>query len=97
MGYGNRFYSFYHSDAVYLRQIPNDVMIRKQAYHVAHDNPILARVRQFHEAKKSDPYIIFVENKNTTNTQIVLFDAQNNLGTQGNNLPTGVSVNTKLN
>ena len=72
-------------------------MIRKQAYHVAHDNPILARVRQFHEAKKSDPYIIFVENKNTSNTQVVLFDAQNNLGTQGNNLPVGISVNTKFN
>lgn len=72
-------------------------MIRKQTYHVAHDNPILARVRQFHEAKKSDPYIIFVENKNTSNTQVVLFDAQNNLGTQGNNLPVGISVNTKFN
>ena len=72
-------------------------MMKKQAYHVAHDNPILARVRQFHEAKKSDPYIIFVENKNSTNTQVVLFDAQNNLGTSGNSLPVGISVNTKFN
>lgn len=55
-------------------------MIRRERYDVAHDNPILARVRQFHESKKSDPYIIYVENKNTSSQQVTLFDAQNNLG-----------------
>jgi len=72
-------------------------MIRRERYDVAHDNPILARVRQFHESKKSDPYIIYVENKNTSSQQVTLFDAQNNLGVKGNNLSAGISVNTAYN
>ena len=72
-------------------------MIQREKYHVAHDNPILARVRQFHESKKSDPYIIYVENKNTSSEQITIFDSQNNLGINGNNLPVGISVNTRYN
>jgi hypothetical protein len=72
-------------------------MIRKNRYDIAHDNPILARVRQFYDTHKSDPYIIFVENKNTTSTQVSLFDAQNNVGAKDLGLPAGVSVNTDFN
>ena len=72
-------------------------MIEKNQYTIAHDNPILARVRQFYDSPKSDPYIIFVENKNLTTTQIALFDAQNNIGSTNFGLPTGVSVNTNFN
>ena len=72
-------------------------MIRKKQYTIAHDNPILARVRQFYDAKKSDPYIIFVENKNLTNTEVTIFDAQNSVGKSGFGLPSGVSVNTSFN
>lgn len=72
-------------------------MIRKNNYSIAHDNPILARVRQFYDTQKSDPYIIFVENKNLTTTQVSLFDAQNNISKKDFGLPAGVSVNTDFN
>ena len=72
-------------------------MIRNNQYNIAHDNPILARVRQFYESKKTDPYIIFVQNQNDTSTEVVLFDAQNSVGVAGDNLPVGVSVNTLFN
>tara|TARA_Y100001980_G_C14530018_1_gene305883 strand:- start:685 stop:1632 length:948 start_codon:yes stop_codon:yes gene_type:complete len=73
-------------------------MIRQRTqFAIAHDNPILARVRQFYDTLKSDPYIIFVENKNTTSIQVDLFDAQNNIGVQNRGLPIGVSVNTSFN
>ena len=72
-------------------------MIKKKQYTIAHDNPILARVRQFYDTLKSDPYIIFVENKNTTTTEVTLFDAQNNIGSNDLGLPSGVSVNTNYN
>ena len=55
-------------------------MIRKNQYAIAHDNPILARVRQFYDTLKSDPYVIYVENRNTTTTEVRLFNSQNNLG-----------------
>ena len=72
-------------------------MIRKNQYSIAHDNPILARVRQFHEAKKTDPYVIYIQNKNLTNTEVKIFDAQNSLGVNGFGLPTGVTLNTSFN
>lgn len=72
-------------------------MIKKRTYNVAHDNPILARVRQYYDCQRSDPYIIYVENKNTTTTQVTLFNAQNNIGANDLGLPAGVSVNTDFN
>ncbi len=72
-------------------------MIRKKQYTIAHDNPILARVRQFHDAKKSDPYVIFIQNKNLTDTEVTIFNAQNSVGVNGFGLPSGVSVNTSFN
>jgi len=72
-------------------------MIQKNRYSIAHDNPILARVRQFYDTQKSDPYIIFVENKNTRAIEVSLFDAQNNVGAKDLGLPAGVSVNTDFN
>ena len=72
-------------------------MIKKNQYSIAHDNPILARVRQFYDTLKSDPYVIFVENKNTTTTEVTLFNSQNNLGSNNLGLPSGVSVNTNYN
>lgn len=72
-------------------------MIRKNQYAIAHDNPILARVRQFYDTLKSDPYVIYVENRNTTTTEVRLFNSQNNLGSNNLGLPTGVSVNTNFN
>ena len=51
-------------------------MIKKNQYSIEHDNPILARVRQFYDTTKSDPYIIFVENINLTTTEVTLFNAQ---------------------
>ena len=72
-------------------------MIKKKQYSIEHDNPILARVRQFYDTTKSDPYIIFVENINLTTTEVTLFDAQKNISANDLGLPTGVSVNTNFN
>tara|TARA_B100000927_G_scaffold47547_1_gene34664 strand:- start:546 stop:1505 length:960 start_codon:yes stop_codon:yes gene_type:complete len=72
-------------------------MIRRNQYGIEHDNPILARVRQFYDTQKSDPYVIFIENKNVRKIQVKLFDAQNNLNAANLGLPIGVSVNTNFN
>jgi len=72
-------------------------MIKKNQYSIEHDNPILARVRQFYDTLKSDPYIIFVENINLTTTEVTLFNAQKNISANDLGLPTGVSVNTNFN
>jgi hypothetical protein len=72
-------------------------MIEKNQYSINHDNPILARVRQFYDTLKSDPYIIFVENINLTTTEVTLFNAQKNISANDLGLPTGVSVNTNFN
>ena len=72
-------------------------MIKKNQYSIEHDNPILARVRQFYDTTKSDPYIIFVENINLTTTEVTLFNAQKNISANDLGLPTGVSVNTNFN
>ena len=68
-------------------------MINKRLYHISEDNPILARVRQFYESEKSDPYIIFLENVSPTDKEVTIFDAQNNIGTAGFGLPAGIGVN----
>ena len=72
-------------------------MIRRNQYGIEHDNPILARVRQFYDTQKSDPYVIFIENKNVRKKEVKLFDAQNNLNAANLGLPIGVSVNTNFN
>ena len=72
-------------------------MIKKHRYNLNEDNPILARVRQFYESEKSDPYIIFLENLNDADTEVTLFDAQNNIATPGFNLPAGIAVNLDFN
>ena len=68
-------------------------MIKKRLYHISEDNPILARVRQFYESEKSDPYIIFLENVSDTDKEVTIFDAQNNIATAGFGLPAGIGVN----
>lgn len=68
-------------------------MIRKRNFSIAHDNPILARVRQYYDTQKSDPYIIYLLNQSNTTEQVTIFDAQNNIGKAGFALPSGVGVN----
>ena len=68
-------------------------MIRKRNFSIAHDNPILARVRQYYDTQKSDPYIIYLLNQGNTTKQVTIFDAQNNIPKAGFGLPSGTAVN----